>query len=357
MIGRPETLVDSFLTEPSETIAQDHLSELIIGHAQPLVQKIVGHRLRALTAGGPESQDVDDLGSDVIVQLISRLRALKDQCGAGPDQRSSAIGDFPGYVAVTAYHACNEYLRRKRPERWRLKNRLRYLVSHQPAFGLWEGAHGGWLCGLSTWRTQAPTDGTERLLRLQGRPDDVMHEVFPGVDVWHMNLTALLRALFVWIGSAVDLDALVNVVAELQGLHEPSRQSVDTAGGPDAWDPPGRSVSVATTLEQRSYLRRLWEEIRELPARQRAALLLNLRDSGEPDAIALLPFTGVASIRTIAAALALSAEELARLWKDLPLDDNRIAGLLGISRQQVINLRKAARARLARRMLAVEGRA
>jgi predicted DNA-binding protein (UPF0251 family) len=47
----------------------------------------------------------------------------------------------------------------------------------------------------------------------------------------------------------------------------------------------------------------------------------------------------------------LSTEELAALWNDLPLEDLRIAEMLGISRQQVINLRKSARHRLARRVM------
>jgi hypothetical protein len=38
------------------------------------------------------------------------------------------------------------------------------------------------------------------------------------------------------------------------------------------------------------------------------------------------------------------------LWKELPLDDLTIAGRLGATRQQVINLRKSARARLVRRL-------
>jgi hypothetical protein len=38
------------------------------------------------------------------------------------------------------------------------------------------------------------------------------------------------------------------------------------------------------------------------------------------------------------------------LWKDLPLDDSRIAGLLGIDRQDVINRRSSARKRLTNRM-------
>jgi len=63
----------------------------------------------------------------------------------------------------------------------------------------------------------------------------------------------------------------------------------------------------------------------------------------------LFPITGAASIRQIADAVAMPvAKELAKMWKTICPDGGfAIAGRLGITRQQVINLRKAARARLA----------
>jgi len=78
-------------------------------------------------------------------------------------------------------------------------------------------------------------------------------------------------------------------------------------------------------------------------------LLLNLRDINEGVAM-LFPLIGVATIRQIAEALATPAEEFSVLWNELPLDDAAIALRLGTTRQGVINLRKAARARLSRRM-------
>ena len=45
-----------------------------------------------------------------------------------------------------------------------------------------------------------------------------------------------------------------------------------------------------------------------------------------------------------------SEEKFAHLWKILPLQDALIAQLLGATRQQVINLRKAACDRLRRRL-------
>jgi hypothetical protein len=55
-------------------------------------------------------------------------------------------------------------------------------------------------------------------------------------------------------------------------------------------------------------------------------------------------------MREIARVIELPALKLAELWKDLPLSDLVIAEMLGIPRQQVINLRKSARQRLGRRM-------
>jgi hypothetical protein len=79
--------------------------------------------------------------------------------------------------------------------------------------------------------------------------------------------------------------------------------------------------------------------------------LLNLKDPGTgAGCITLFPVTGIASVRQIAAALELTAEEFAAIWNELPLEDARIAELLGLTRQQVINARKSGRERLARRL-------
>ena len=99
-----------------------------------------------------------------------------------------------------------------------------------------------------------------------------------------------------------------------------------------------------------SYLGKLWSEICELPENQRAALLLNLKDSQGGGGVSLFQMTRVAAVPQIAQALCIAPEELAHMWAELPLDDLTIANRLGVTRQQVINLRKSARERLARRM-------
>ena len=136
---------------------------------------------------------------------------------------------------------------------------------------------------------------------------------------------------------------MVNLVAALWDVREATVE--------DALERlPDNRPETGRELEQREFLRELWAEVLQLPVRQRYALLLNLRSADGAGCIALLPLTGVATLRQIAAALELPDKELAALWGRLPLEDAALAEYLALTRQQVINLRKAARARLARRL-------
>jgi hypothetical protein len=114
-------------------------------------------------------------------------------------------------------------------------------------------------------------------------------------------------------------------------------------------------TSPELAIDRRRLVERLWSEIGQLPLRQRVALLLNLRDANGAGMLWIFPVTGVASIRAIAAALEMPAEELAALWNRLPVDDNALAARLACTRQQVINLRMSARKRLSNRLGPADG--
>jgi len=243
----------------------------------------------------------------------------------------------------------------KYPVRWRLKNRLRYLLNRRGNLAVWENASGEYLCGLAMWPKNLACRNNFFENRL-GLPEFV-NSLAPSETVSRMSLPELVSKFLVWHGCPILLDELVGIVAELLDIREP--QTV----GQVEYGEEGNEVSVceflpdpkadiATALEQRFFLERLWKEVCLLPQRQRVALLLNLRDAQAKDALVLFVLTGIASVRRIAEALEVPAEELASLWNKLPLQDADIAVLLGLTRQQVINLRKSARERLARRVAA-----
>jgi hypothetical protein len=152
------------------------------------------------------------------------------------------------------------------------------------------------------------------------------------------------------VGGPIDFDELVSAIAAIQGISDQPIESLAEDEEGTALMPATPEPDQAWRMEKRMFLQRLWEELQQLPINQRAALLLNLKDPSGFGCITLFPATGIASMRQLAAALDISAESFAEVWNDLPLEDSKIAELLGLTRQQVINARKSGRERLARRL-------
>ena len=141
------------------------------------------------------------------------------------------------------------------------------------------------------------------------------------------------------------------MAAKIWDIQDMRQVENDDAGDGEVWNRlPDPRVNVATLVERRMYLAALWKEICELRPLQRVALLLNLHDASGQDMLPLFILVDIAHLPEIAASLDMPVQEFAELWESLPLDDTAIAQRLGITRQQVINLRKSARERLARRM-------
>lgn len=343
-LQQTDELLRPLLSAAKEDDSKRLLAELISKHAEPIIRRVIRQKLRAWHSkpGDHLVRDAEDLFGEAIVQLLSRLRGLRENPAARP------IGNFRNYVAVITYNAFNQSIRRSYPQRHYLKNRLRYLMTHQPGIAVWEAPDGQWLCGLAEWRGRSVTGSGDRLHALD-------RAVVPLETVQRGNLAELLDALFTRLNAPVEIDELVSTIGDWLGIKEqPPGSDRDSDEADESLEQlPDPSASVAAKVEQRMYLERLWAEICLLPTRQRAALLLNLRDDQDHNVIALFPLTNAASFREIAEALAMPAEQLAELWNRLPLDDATIADSLGVTRQQVINLRKSARERLARRMRAL----
>jgi DNA-directed RNA polymerase specialized sigma24 family protein len=347
--SRNDPLLLPYLLTPDEAESGRLLGDLVSEHAEPVVVQIIRAKLRFHSDHKDAVSthlDAEDACSDVYVRLLERLK----ECRISPIDK--AIGNFRSYVAVTTYHVCYQYLRAKYPQRQSLKDKLRYLLTHQPGLALWGSEDATLHCGFAAWRDRK-NDWLrdDRLGRLLDDPNKVMQAVLQRADFQRMNPADLFAAVFNQVGHPIELDDLVTVIASLWGIQDRQRHH---AASDEVEDPfagiADYRVNLAKEAEQRDFLKWLWAEIALLPLRQRWALLLNLKDENGGGVLALLPLTGVASIRQIAALLEMQPERLAELWPDLPLEDTAIARLLDITRQQVINLRKCARERLGRRI-------
>jgi DNA-directed RNA polymerase specialized sigma24 family protein len=343
MVKEPSTQNDSLLAPwlqavrtRSDEAAESALASLVEAHIAPVIKGVIRFKLR------PDAADEADLAQEALAQWLAELRKL----GAGPDDRS--ISDARGLAATIAYRVCYAWLRRRSPRRHALRNRLQYVLTRQAGLSLWTGAGNLLIAGFAAWRDRAQTS-SEKLRQL---PDDekfLARTGRPGVEGQEAKLNDLVSAIFDHVGGPVAFDDLLSAVAALLQVKDEAPVSTEEEQEKGGAELASRE-DVAWQVEKRIFLQRLWEEVRELPLAQRSALLLNLREADGRGCLALFPATGVATLRQIAEALEISAERLAELWLQLPLDDATIAGLLDLTRQQVINLRKSARERLARRL-------
>jgi hypothetical protein len=316
----PDPLLDPLLTATDVEEHDRAIETIIMMHAQPVSSAILnGFRGN----GSLRAEDLDDVSSIITLRLVQKLQRL----AAGAGESISNLHDF---VATITYNTINDAFRRRYPERTRLKNRIRYALPRDRRLAAWNigNVSAG---GLRGWegRDDFPSslDYTARTLANANRYD------LPGV----------LAKLFLVLGRPLRVDDLVSLLADAWNIRDapPPRtlEATDLAG-----------TTPLLRFETRQYLERLWQEIRELIPRQRAALLLNLRAPDAANAVALLVLTGVASADEVAQTIGISTARLSEIWNDLPLDDLAIASMLGLERQQVITLRKSARERLTRRM-------
>lgn len=302
----------------AEGSAVDREIEQIVLDARPLIDAILSRYRRSESLLPPE--DADDLRATIHLRLLERLRAFRSDARV-------PIQNFQSYVATLTYNAVSDFMRAQFPERARLKKRVRYALTADARLAMWH-AEEGVAAGLAEWAGRADVS-SQRLTTaapLDATPADTAQAILE-----------VLRE----VRQPVLVDRLVDHLHERWRGRPPTPVDAEIAASHD---------DHAARLEDRDFARVLWEEIRQLRAGQRKALLLNLRYGGDLDIITVLVMSGIATFAELAETLEMSYGELMTVWSDLPLDDGRIAEMLQLTRQQVINLRKAARDRLSRRM-------
>jgi hypothetical protein len=332
-----------FLLSSNEAEGECLLADLLSKYAAPSMEKVIRSTFAQsavpeMTQGTHEAQDIEDIVGEVNIKILDRLRRLKKS----PSE--DTISDFRGYVAATAYNVCHTYVRGKYPNRTRLKNKLRYILTHHPDFGLWQGSDGKLICGLSQWMAQHRRASSAWITQARMDPEKFVQGI-PGNDV-----IELIRAAFMSAGAPIHLEDLVNFTAEILKItDEPPGNDVQL----EYLRPSNLAADFIDPVDaegKRLYLKRLWDEIVQLPLAQRVALLLAVRDAGRTSIAVLLLEIPIASMREIAEAVGMSANEFAKVFCKLPLDDYSISRHLNVSRQQVTSYRLSARRRLARRM-------
>ena len=330
-----DTLLESLLLVTSDDQADELLLRLITDHAEPVVKGVIRYKLR-LNYRATQRAESDDIYQEVILQLVAQLQQFRKLPSEHP------ITDVRGMAAVIAHRTCSRWMRRQFPERHALKNRLHYLLTRQRGFALWKDVNGNVVTGFAVWQEQKKAVAPARF-------GDLSHGDGPLIRK-EQELGDAVATIFNHLGGPIEFDELVSNLANLLGIRDQPIQSLADDENAVSVQPAASGPDPAWQIEKRIFLERLWEELQQLPLNQRTALLLNLKDASGGGCITLFPATGIATLRQLADAIEVSVDTFAQLWNELPLEDARIAELLGLTRQQVINARKSGRERLARRL-------
>jgi len=117
--------------------------EALAGRAGPLMDAILRRYASSLS-----SDEIGDLRATAMMRLVRRLN---DVPHAGP----AAITRFDDFVATLTFNVANDLLRERFPARTRLKNRIRYALTHGRRVASWRAA-AGIVAGFVEWRGGDP---------------------------------------------------------------------------------------------------------------------------------------------------------------------------------------------------------
>jgi hypothetical protein len=251
----------------------------------------------------------------------------------------SEIETLRGFAGRIAANVRNEASRKENKQYRRMRDQLKAAVSGHPALVQWL-VDEEYVVGLDRQYGQAPTRN-ERGQMLAQRPAEAIGRAFleRRADTSSEGLGRSVHCLVEWAEGPLAMKTLLHALL-------PESSQVEEI----IVEPPTDGPSPGEIAVGREVLLALWEEVCELPRAQRCALLLNLRDDREKGVIDLLLATVCPGVAGLAETLEMAEDDVNVLYDDLPVEDVRIAQILDVPATSVIGLRRAARARLQRRM-------
>jgi len=107
-----DNLLLPYLESTDESEVQQHLDQLLLFNAVPIVRQALRRRLGfhvSQSGNNPRNQDAQDLFQEVILKITQAVRDLR----ASPQPND--VEDFHKYVARTAINACHNFLRGRSP--------------------------------------------------------------------------------------------------------------------------------------------------------------------------------------------------------------------------------------------------
>ena len=236
--------------------------------------------------------------------------------------------------------------------RARLYKQVRDLLHAHPDFAIWrsrdENNRNDWSCGYSSWQAiGGMPEATAWIQRFYENPQAVIETFARSTDIQTPGLDDLIAMIFDQVGEPISIDDLVNVIAEIKGVKDLPAISFDSNEEGLTHTLSDSKIRIDTILEMRELLKRIWVGLCQLPRDEFKVYILYARDVRGEDLITLFLDTGVVTASQVAERLDLSTEQFQDLsFRKLPLDNESIAGEMGIKVERVYKLRSRAGKRM-----------
>lgn len=327
-----DTVLLPFLNSTDGSERDRLLGEIILAQASPIIREALRQRLGfyvSRSGTNPDNPDAEDLYLEAIKEIVQRLRELQSE-PAGKE-----IKRFDQYVQRVAVNVCHNYLRSKAPRRYHLKSNLRYLLDSHREFKIWRGGNNTMLCGLASW-PQKKASVVSRLNEQQMEELlDQCNISLAAESLRDSQLDKVVAEIFRFVGRPLEFDALVEIVATLQGTKDQPMESLDYSEPNLIQRIADSDLRADERLEERERIGEIWEELLRLPAKQRLAICLRFEDENGDDIWSMLWDAGICTPLQLADEFGLSLDELTALWVRIPMSNADIASYLGVRKQQV----------------------
>ncbi|HWW62109.1 MAG TPA: sigma factor, partial [Thermoanaerobaculia bacterium] len=128
LIALNDARLAAFLEAADEDDRNDALQSIFEDHVRP----VAGRAVAAYSHGSfpISAQDEDDVVSEVMLRMIRKLRGVLVF-------EEESIQNVEAYVVTLTRNALRDLMRRRSPNRTRVRSRIRYVLCHDPRLALW----------------------------------------------------------------------------------------------------------------------------------------------------------------------------------------------------------------------------
>ena len=327
-------LLVPLLNAVDEQERQQRVHDLLTIHVAPIIRQVLRRRLGLYVSAQGVSKtdrDAEDLYQEALKRMVEMLH--------GDRRALTKIENFERYVGRVAANICNDFLRSKHPNRARLKNALRDVFRRHSDLASWQDQDES-LCGFALWRNTGKkaisADDVETKLNA------FLAERFAGEDVRAASLLRIVTEVFHWIGGPVQIDMLVRMVAYVRDIKEQPAKSLDDVATEFEINSWRSARSAHSDLEAHELLERLWHLVKQLTPRERDAFVLRFQSDAGKNLFSALLAAGIVDLKDLAEVMGRTEEDLARLWKLMPMDSAAVANELRTSRENIYKWRSRA---------------